>query len=132
VPARTSASRVSARRRSLTLFGLGPKWPRTRQKPAPIGLIVPAAGAVAQMGERRNRTAEVRGSNPLGSTNHFNDLRSRSIWWRIAPEAYRKQPDRSRLGELRWTGRLHFTGSVAPPQAEAFSHSKRSRIETRK
>src|SRR5271170_7180903 len=31
-------------------------------------LIVPAAGAVAQLGERRNRTAEVRGSNPLGST----------------------------------------------------------------
>jgi hypothetical protein len=25
-------------------------------------------GAVAQLGERRNRTAEVRGSNPLGST----------------------------------------------------------------
>src|SRR5882672_2221714 len=27
-----------------------------------------AGGAVAQLGERRNRTAEVRGSNPLGST----------------------------------------------------------------
>lgn len=27
-------------------------------------------GAVAQLGERRNRTAEVRGSNPLGSTRH--------------------------------------------------------------
>src|SRR5262249_23006186 len=27
-----------------------------------------ADGAVAQLGERRNRTAEVRGSNPLGST----------------------------------------------------------------
>ena len=27
-------------------------------------------GAVAQMGERCNRTAEVRGSIPLGSTNH--------------------------------------------------------------
>ncbi len=27
-----------------------------------------ARGAVAQLGERRNRTAEVRGSNPLGST----------------------------------------------------------------
>ncbi len=26
-------------------------------------------GAVAQMGERCNRTAEVRGSNPLSSTN---------------------------------------------------------------
>jgi hypothetical protein len=26
------------------------------------------AGAVAQLGERRNRTAEVRGSNPLSST----------------------------------------------------------------
>src|SRR5438477_13211682 len=28
----------------------------------------PIGGAVAQLGERRNRTAEVRGSNPLGST----------------------------------------------------------------
>src|ERR1700719_1073265 len=28
----------------------------------------PTGGAVAQLGERRNRTAEVRGSNPLGST----------------------------------------------------------------
>ena len=28
----------------------------------------PGDGAVAQLGERRNRTAEVRGSNPLGST----------------------------------------------------------------
>src|SRR5215471_21423968 len=32
-------------------------------------MVAPAGGAVAQMGERRNRTAEVRGSNPLGSTN---------------------------------------------------------------
>ena len=29
----------------------------------------PVGGAVAQMGERCNRTAEVRGSIPLGSTN---------------------------------------------------------------
>ena len=29
----------------------------------------PRDGAVAQMGERCNRTAEVRGSNPLSSTN---------------------------------------------------------------
>ena len=31
-------------------------------------------GAVAQMGERCNRTAEVRGSIPLGSTNSFKAL----------------------------------------------------------
>ena len=31
-------------------------------------------GAVAQMGERCNRTAEVRGSIPLSSTSLFNDL----------------------------------------------------------
>ena len=30
--------------------------------------VAPPGGAVAQLGERRNRTAEVRGSNPLGST----------------------------------------------------------------
>tara|TARA_Y100001934_G_C12378223_1_gene790555 strand:+ start:1255 stop:1473 length:219 start_codon:yes stop_codon:yes gene_type:complete len=29
------------------------------------------SGAVAQMGERSNRTAEVRGSNPLGSTKTY-------------------------------------------------------------
>jgi hypothetical protein len=33
------------------------------------------AGAVAQLGERRNRTAEVRGSNPLGSTKRIMGLR---------------------------------------------------------
>jgi hypothetical protein len=32
------------------------------------GVSARPAGAVAQLGERRNRTAEVRGSNPLGST----------------------------------------------------------------
>jgi hypothetical protein len=32
------------------------------------GFSARPAGAVAQLGERRNRTAEVRGSNPLGST----------------------------------------------------------------
>ncbi len=31
-------------------------------------------GAVAQMGERCNRTAEVRGSIPLGSTNKIKTL----------------------------------------------------------
>src|SRR5687767_7775311 len=31
-------------------------------------------GAVAQMGERCNRTAEVRGSIPLSSTSPFNEL----------------------------------------------------------
>src|SRR5262249_32431177 len=35
------------------------------------------AGAVAQLGERRNRTAEVRGSNPLGSTS----LRPSGFGW---------------------------------------------------
>jgi hypothetical protein len=29
------------------------------------------------LGERRNRTAEVRGSNPLGSTNNFNSLKEK-------------------------------------------------------
>ena len=36
-------------------------------------------GAVAQLGERRNRTAEVRGSNPLGSTS-LRSLREPSIF----------------------------------------------------
>jgi hypothetical protein len=34
----------------------------------------PRDGAVAQMGERCNRTAEVRGSIPLSSTNRFKTL----------------------------------------------------------
>src|SRR5262245_27037213 len=33
------------------------------------------AGAVAQLGERRNRTAEVRGSDPLGSTKQIKTAR---------------------------------------------------------
>src|SRR5208282_1801477 len=45
---------------------------RTRQKPAQLrpdrATDRACGGAVAQLGERRNRTAEVRGSNPLGST----------------------------------------------------------------
>src|SRR5580700_6769865 len=41
---------------------------RARRHPSP-------GGAVAQLGERRNRTAEVRGSNPLGSTSQYNALR---------------------------------------------------------
>src|SRR5216684_5467832 len=36
--------------------------------PSPAKWSAGPAGAVAQLGERRNRTAEVRGSNPLGST----------------------------------------------------------------
>jgi hypothetical protein len=32
-------------------------------------------GAVAQLGERMTGSHEVRGSIPLGSTNHFNDLK---------------------------------------------------------
>src|SRR5262245_1469801 len=35
--------------------------------------MAPPSGAVAQMGERCNRTAEVRGSIPLGSTNDTHD-----------------------------------------------------------
>ena len=35
---------------------------------------LPRRGAVAQMGERCNRTAEVRGSIPLSSTSLINDL----------------------------------------------------------
>src|SRR6476646_1347422 len=41
---------------------------RTRQDGPRIGPDRAGGGAVAQLGERRNRTAEVRGSNPLGST----------------------------------------------------------------
>src|SRR5258708_2059149 len=36
--------------------------------PSPANASAGPAGAVAQLGGRRNRTAEVRGSNPLGST----------------------------------------------------------------
>ena len=36
-------------------------------------------GAVAQLGERSNRTAEVRGSIPLGSTNSQKFLWSRNV-----------------------------------------------------
>ena len=36
---------------------------------------LPALGAVAQLGERMTGSHEVRGSIPLGSTNHFNELK---------------------------------------------------------
>ena len=42
------------------------------------------AGAVAQMGERCNRTAEVRGSIPLGSTSHSTGFRVSTSLGRIA------------------------------------------------
>src|SRR5690606_21893254 len=42
--------------------------PRTRLLNATSHAPACASGAVAQMGERCNRTAEVRGSIPLGST----------------------------------------------------------------
>ena len=50
------------------------KPPRCR--PPPCGPALPdcGGGAVAQLGERCNRTAEVRGSNPLSSTSVFNHL----------------------------------------------------------
>src|SRR5580700_9930602 len=41
---------------------------RAARATALIAPSCPTGGAVAQLGERRNRTAEVRGSNPLGST----------------------------------------------------------------
>src|SRR5262245_23438093 len=52
-------------RQSLTLADPSRKWPRLVRCPLHV---VWDDGAVAQLGERRNRTAEVRGSNPLGST----------------------------------------------------------------
>ena len=46
---------------------------------------MPERGAVAQMGERINRTDEVRGSSPLSSTNWLiADSR-----WRIAEDKYK-------------------------------------------
>ena len=55
-----------------------PKWPELAKSwfSLAVGSLAGDAwtrlaahgGAVAQLGERRNRTAEVRGSNPLGST----------------------------------------------------------------
>jgi hypothetical protein len=36
---------------------------------------ISALGAVAQLGERMTGSHEVRGSIPLGSTNHYNDLK---------------------------------------------------------
>jgi hypothetical protein len=37
----------------------------------PTRILTQSRGAVAQLGERRVRNAEVRGSIPLGSTNFF-------------------------------------------------------------
>src|ERR1700757_555594 len=73
--------------RPLTRFVHRPKWPelaKSRQSTRPVRA---SGGAVAQLGERRNRTAEVRGSNPLGSTkNPFAVLRSNSLQARKSPK----------------------------------------------
>ena len=55
-----------------------PKWPELAKSWFSLAVgsfagdawtrLAAHGGAVAQLGERRNRTAEVRGSNPLGST----------------------------------------------------------------
>src|SRR4029077_4075544 len=54
--------------RPLTRFVGRPKWPELAKSRHSIQPVRASGGAVAQLGERRNRTAEVRGSNPLGST----------------------------------------------------------------
>src|SRR5712691_9584494 len=71
--------RIAARRRKgKGLLERGRKRPDRPRNPLGPPTLTPrgaeayitpsCAGAVAQLGERRNRTAEVRGSNPLGST----------------------------------------------------------------
>jgi hypothetical protein len=67
---------------------------RLAKKPALHRPICASGGAVAQLGERRNRTAEVRGSNPLGSTNDFS-----ALWQRLIARASR----RKRAGSRRST-----------------------------
>ena len=52
----------------LTRFLHRPKWPELAKSRHYYRPLRAGGGAVAQLGERRNRTAEVRGSNPLGST----------------------------------------------------------------
>jgi hypothetical protein len=59
----------------------------------------PPDGAVAQMGERCNRTAEVRGSNPLSSTNQPVDIEGLSVYLNVrdisgtcAPGVHKKVP----------------------------------------
>ena len=57
-----------------TLDRVGPREhipPRDAERPVQGPL---RHGAVAQMGERRVRNAEVRGSIPLGSTTHFREF----------------------------------------------------------
>jgi hypothetical protein len=58
--------------------------------------IVASSGAVAQMGERYNRTVEVRGSNPLSST--FADDRGPWRSWERVSMALRRSRVRVPLG----------------------------------
>ncbi len=62
-------------------FGFRKRKARRRSFAAPSGALRARGrkkGAVAQLGERRNRTAEVGGSIPLGSTMVLSSRRTRS------------------------------------------------------
>jgi len=61
-----------------------------------------------------HRTAEVRGSNPLGSANVSKHLTPQAIGPQIAPEAYRKQADQvRRVAEIDPAPDAQFNVSLA-------------------
>ncbi len=96
--ARPTVLRGRSRHPFLTLLRPGPKWPALALRPASAPLYPPRwrggqrahGGAVAQLGERRNRTAEVRGSNPLGSTSlrSLRELRLGRPYWAPFADRY--------------------------------------------
>ncbi len=68
-------------------------------------------GAVAQMGERCNRTAEVRGSIPLGSTSPMFILRRKVVRCRLPLSRFcvkRCEAIEARLSGVRYAARLAF------------------------
>ena len=97
--------------------------------------IVASDGAVAQMGERYNRTVEVRGSNPLSSTS-ADDMGPWRSWERVSmalrrsrvrvplgpPNTTHSEPhtmaEEQFLAMLRFEGRNKLEGVRGPPVRE--------------
>jgi hypothetical protein len=71
-----------------TLSGMSAELEPRKSSLRNCGKLAPpnTIGAVAQSGERRLCTAEVRGSNPLGSTQKYADLQAKYEGWVEATE----------------------------------------------
>jgi hypothetical protein len=90
-----------------------------------LGSVPLPNGAVAQLGERCNRTAEVRGSNPLGSTKKIKDLEG---FWGVVENA-KHPPWSNQAGNQRHPGEPGPDHEAAIRDARALQAASGFRIE---